>query len=133
MNIWWAPGQSNATTEVCRNLSWNEKLVLGGLTLLFGFCCFAFLAVLMDALAGFGPFHQYVEGFALPWLLAFGAGAWGTMSLQQNVLSRAARDKGYDLTEIKSTRPLSRGDCTALAGFAALAVTIPLIGFVIAV
>lgn len=61
MNIWWAPGQTKATNEICTNLAVREKILLSGLTLSFGFCGFGFFAVLMDVAVGFGPFHQYLE------------------------------------------------------------------------
>lgn len=55
--------------------------------------------------------------------------------MQRQILlgSQVAKEKGYGLSDIKATRRFSRLDYAALGGFAALAVTISTIGFVVAV
>ena len=126
MNIWWAPGQSDAAADICRGLTRRERAGLVTLNIWLGLCAFGFVLVLMDATMGFGPLHAHLDGIALLVLAGLAAGLWGIIVLQRRVLlnSQAAKDKGYTLSDLKARKPLTRKDYLILIGFGTLAAAV---------
>ena len=123
MNIWWAPGQSDAAADICRRLTRRERAGLAVLNIWLGLCAFGFVLVLMDATMGFGPLHSYLDGIAVPVLAGLAAGVWGIIALQRRLLlnSQAAQDNGYTAADLKARKPLTRNDYLILIGFGTLA------------
>ena len=128
MNIWWAPGQSDAAADICRRLTRRERAGLVTLNIWLGICAFGFVVVLMDATMGFGPLHAYLDGIALPVLAGLAAGVWGVIALQRRILlkSQAAQENGYTLADLKARKPLTRRDYLILIGFGTLAAVVAL-------
>lgn len=134
MNIWWSPGQSDASKEICRHLNRREKAGLFGLSLSFGLCAFAIPMVIMGLATGIGPFHERLEGFAFPLFVCLVAGAWIILTLQRRLLlgTQVAKDNRFTMADLNARHPPSRGDYLTLGGIAALAVTVALAGFLTA-
>jgi len=128
MDMLWAPGRSEAAGDILRHLTRWEKVELAGLSLMFGVFAFAAPLVVMMSAVGAGPFQAAFEGYALPIVIALAVGIVGIFALRRRILSqtRAVREHGYTMAEIKARRPLSRGDKIALGALAVLAVALTL-------
>ena len=134
MNLLWAPGQGEATREICRHLSGKEKARLYFLAFLFGLCSFAVPCLFMLSVLGFGPlfgpFYGFPAGpgFALLLLSFLALGAWFIIRLQRRLLlsTRFARSNGITMADITAGRPLSRGDYVIVGGTTMLALMIGL-------
>lgn len=130
MNIWWAPGQSLAAKEICRQLNRREKAGLIVLSFFFGLCAFAVPLVLMGSAMKIGPLHEHLGGFTFPILICFAVTAWLIIILQRQLLlkTQTAKDKDYTLADLRATRPLSRRDYLTFGGIAVFAVVVGLAG-----
>ena len=134
MNLWWAPGQSEPTREICRHLNGKEKAQTYFLSFLFGLCSFA-ISLLLFSVMGLGPFDGFPvgPGFALLLVICLALGAWFIIGFQRRLLlsTQFAKSTGFTMVDLARS-PLSRGDYLALGGFAVLVVTVALAGFLIA-
>jgi len=130
MNLWWAPGQSEPTREICRHLNGKEKAQIYFLSFLFGLCSFA-IPLLLFSVMGLGPFDGFPvgPGFALLLVICLALGAWFIIGFQRRILlsTQFARSKGFTMVDL-ARQPLSRGDYLALGGFAVLVATLGMAG-----
>ena len=130
MNLWWAPGQSEPTREICRHLNGKEKAQIYFLSFLFGLCSFA-IPLLLFSVMELGPFDGFPvgPGFALLLVICLALGAWFIIGLQRRLLlsTQFARSQGFTMVDL-ARQPLSRGDYLALGGFAVLVATLGMAG-----
>ena len=126
MDMLWAPRQSDAASEILRNLTRREKVELAGLSLIFGVFAFAAPLVVMVSAVGAGPFQSFFDGFAVPICVGLCVGIAVIFALRRRILmgTQAAKDHGYTMAEINARRPLSRSDKVALGALAALSVAL---------
>ena len=128
MDMLWAPGRSEAASDILRHLTRWEKIELAGLSLIFGVFAIAAPLVVMFSAVGAGPFDGAAGGFV--WAICAGlvAGIAAIFALRRRILlrTRAAREHGYTMAEINARRPLSRSDKIALGALAAVSVALML-------
>lgn len=125
MNLFWAPGMSDAAREICRDLTTREKAALGALSFAFGLCAFAIPMVIMGSVTGLGPLPALPPGFTFPVVFGLVAAFWLIFVLRRRLLlgTRVAREKGFTMADINARHPLSREDnltLLAVGGLAAL-------------
>ena len=134
MNLLWAPGMSESTRKICRNLSGWEKAAAYTLSLLFGLCVFAIGIVFMGSVLAMEPFRGLVEGFAIPSAMVLLAALWLINVQQRRLLvnSQYAKDNGIRRADIETRHIPSPSDYIVLARFAGLAVAISLAAFLVA-
>lgn len=135
MNILWAPGQSDATKDICRHLTQREKVSLFALSVLFGVCAFVLAVGLLGLATGAGPLQGYLKGFGFPLLFCLTAGLFVIIGLQRRVLLRTktAKEKGYGPSDITARGPLNGRDNLILIGVAGVAMVIALAAALFAV
>ena len=121
MNLFWGPGQSEASREICRHLSGKETVRFYFLAFLFGLCSFAIPSVFLVSILGYGPIVGLPAGPGFALVLLFFClllGAWFLLRLQWRLLlsTRFARSNGFTMADIKARRPWSRSDYVIVVG-----------------
>ncbi len=130
LNLFWAPGQSLASKNICDHLGRKEKSIIALSTFTLGMCLFFIPLILLSRIANNAVLGNVLVGYEFPLVVVLGIVAWSMTLLQTHVLldSPYARQNGHTVADLRSDYPLSRREAAMAASPIFVVVLIALAG-----